>query len=236
MFLSLSFTAIAELLNEINFISVLFRVLLAMLSGGLIGFERGIKNRPAGFRTYIIVCLGSTLVMCTSQYIHQTYGHVDLARLGAQVISGIGFLGAGTIIVRKDRTVKGLTTAAGLWAVACIGLAIGIGFYSGAIVGTIAILITNTSLRNVDDKLLDRGYYVDYYAEFSDALYIPKFILLVTENKYKIINLSVVEGNSSEDNAAIMISLEYSPRISPEKMFETLNKANGLIKLEEIHT
>ncbi|NLZ72174.1 MAG: MgtC/SapB family protein [Clostridiaceae bacterium] len=223
-----------EMLRDINIISLLFRVILAMLSGGLIGFERGLKNRSAGFRTNILVCLGSTIVMCTSQYIHQYLGGIDLTRMGAQVISGIGFLGAGTIIVKKDRTVKGLTTAAGLWAVACIGLAIGIGFYSGAIIGTLSIFLTNTVLRLVDEKFIDRGNVVDYYVEFTDATHIPEFVLFVTEKNLKIINLSVIEGRTAEQKAAITISLDNSSRISQEKIFQTLNEANEVVYLEEI--
>lgn len=117
---------------------VLIRIILACLLGGLIGMERESVNRPAGFRTHILVCMGSTLVMLTGIFLfdnYKTLTNLDPARLGAQVISGIGFLGAGTIL-REGLTVKGLTTAASLWAVACIGLAIGSGFYLGAIVST----------------------------------------------------------------------------------------------------
>ncbi|MCT4564231.1 MAG: MgtC/SapB family protein [Maledivibacter sp.] len=117
---------------------VLIRIILACLLGGLIGMERESINRPAGFRTHILVCMGSTLVMLTGIFLFNNYKHLtnlDPGRLGAQVISGIGFLGAGTIL-REGLTVKGLTTAASLWAVACIGLAMGSGFYLGAIVST----------------------------------------------------------------------------------------------------
>lgn len=122
---------------------VLIRIILACLLGGLIGMERESVNRPAGFRTHILVCMGSTLVMLTGIFLFNNYRgltNLDPARLGAQVISGIGFLGAGTIL-REGLTVKGLTTAASLWAVACIGLAIGSGFYLGAIVATVFVFV-----------------------------------------------------------------------------------------------
>lgn len=122
---------------------VLIRIILACLLGGLIGMERESVNRPAGFRTHILVCMGSTLVMLTGIFLFNNYRgltNLDPARLGAQVISGIGFLGAGTIL-REGLTVKGLTTAASLWAVACIGLAIGSGFYLGAIVATFFVFV-----------------------------------------------------------------------------------------------
>lgn len=122
---------------------ILIRIILACLLGGLIGMERESVNRPAGFRTHILVCMGSTLVMLTGIFLFNNYRgltNLDPARLGAQVISGIGFLGAGTIL-REGLTVKGLTTAASLWAVACIGLAIGSGFYLGAIVATLFVFV-----------------------------------------------------------------------------------------------
>ena len=143
---------ISGYLGEVNFLSTFVRLALAMLCGGVLGMERGKKNRPAGFRTYMLVCVGATLVMLTNQYICMEYGTGDPARLGAQVISGIGFLGAGTIIVTGRNRVKGLTTAAGLWACACVGLAVGIGFYSGAIIGCTLILVVMSVLHRIDDR------------------------------------------------------------------------------------
>ena len=136
-----SVNGVIPYLREMNFVSVMFRLILAMVCGGMIGLERGRKRRPAGFRTYMLVCLGAALTMLLSQYefamvmgpwkgIAQELGmKTDVSRFGAQVINGIGFLGAGTILVTGRQEVKGLTTAAGLWASACMGLAIGAGFY-----------------------------------------------------------------------------------------------------------
>jgi putative Mg2+ transporter-C (MgtC) family protein len=110
-------------------IEILLRMVLAAALGGFIGYEREHLNRPAGFRTHILVCVGAALVMMTSQYLAYRYpgDTIDLSRLGAQVISGIGFLGAGTII-RDGFNVRGLTTAASLWAVSCVGIAVGSGY------------------------------------------------------------------------------------------------------------
>ena len=112
--------------------SIVIRLLAATLCGGLLGMERERKKRPAGLRTYILVCMGAALVIMTNIYITDLYGTGDPTRLAAQVVSGIGFLGAGTIIVTTRNRVRGLTTAAGLWASACMGIAIGAGFYIGA--------------------------------------------------------------------------------------------------------
>ncbi|MGD9156712.1 MAG: MgtC/SapB family protein [Bacillota bacterium] len=131
------------------------RLVLAVVLGGVIGYEREHTQRPAGFRTHIVVCVAAALVMEISDYIFQHYNafvNMDPARLGAQVISGIGFLGAGTII-RDGFNVKGLTTAASLWAVSCIGLAIGIGFCSGAVLATAMIYLTLLALKRFEHNI-----------------------------------------------------------------------------------
>lgn len=130
-------------------IEALFRLVLAGIFGGIIGFEREHSHRPAGFRTHILVAVGSALIMLTSGFMFVEFKgqtNFDPGRLGAQVISGIGFLGAGTIL-REGFSIKGLTTAASLWTVSCVGLATGIGYYEGAAIATLFILITLHLLR-----------------------------------------------------------------------------------------
>ncbi len=134
------------------------KLVLAVIFGGIIGLERGRKRRPAGFRTHILVCMGATMAMCISRYCIDILGvAVDVSRLGAQVINGIGFLGAGTIIVTKRQEVKGLTTAAGLWACACMGLAIGAGFFECAIVAFAAIILSTTLLDKIEKIITARS-------------------------------------------------------------------------------
>lgn len=139
--------------RELNIASVLLRLVLAMAFGGMIGLERGRKHRAAGFRTYMLVCLGSALTSILSQYLFVQLGtvwveiavttgkQVDVSRLGAKVYSGIGFLAAGTIIVTGRQEVKGMTTAAGLWASACMGIAIGAGFYECVIIAFVLMFL-----------------------------------------------------------------------------------------------
>ena len=136
---------IAVTLSEMNIVSTCARLGLALLLGGILGVERGRKRRPAGLRTYMIVCMASALVMMTGEYLFTTLNTGDPARMGAQVISGIGFLGAGTIII-TSKQVKGLTTAAGLWASACLGLAVGAGYYAGAIVCGVFLLVVFSTM------------------------------------------------------------------------------------------
>ncbi len=153
-----------------SFSFILFiRLILACILGGIIGYERESNNQPAGFRTYILVCVGSALVMCTSQWMFNIYHGlttVDPARLGAQVISGIGFLGAGTIM-RNGMNIRGLTTAASLWAVSCVGLAVGIGFYEGAVVTTILIYITLIILKKME-RHVKKSTYNTLYIEINN--------------------------------------------------------------------
>lgn len=140
-------------LHSINILSICLRLLLAVIIGGIIGLNRAKTNHAAGFRTHILVCMGAAIVMMTNQYMVEVLQYAtDPARLGAQVVTGVGFLGAGTIVMRgrnENKHIEGLTTAAGLWASACIGLAIGVGFYSAAVIGGIFLIITMTLLSKV---------------------------------------------------------------------------------------
>lgn len=135
-------------------LDICIRILLAMIIGGVIGWERENSNRPAGLRTHMLVAIGAAVVMLMGEISLERYADIttmDPTRLGAQVISGIGFLGAGTIM-REGLTVRGLTTAASLWAVACLGLAAGGGFYEAAIAGTIAIILTLTMFEYLENR------------------------------------------------------------------------------------
>jgi putative Mg2+ transporter-C (MgtC) family protein len=128
-----------------------FRIFVAVALGSIVGYEREHTNRPAGMRTHVLVCVGAAVVMITSQYIQDVLypdSNIDVTRLGAQVISGIGFLGVGTII-NEGIIVRGLTTAASLWVISCVGLAVGIGFYGGAILATVMIFIILEFLRKL---------------------------------------------------------------------------------------
>ena len=136
-----------------------FRILLAMMIGGVIGWERETSNRPAGLRTHMLVAIGSAVIMLMGELSLHRYEHIttmDPTRLGAQVISGIGFLGAGTIL-RDGVTIRGLTTAASVWSVACLGLAAGGGFYEAAVAGTVAILLTLTTFEYLEKRFRKRS-------------------------------------------------------------------------------
>ena len=141
-------------LLEPTMLTLCIRTLLALICAGVIGFERDAHGSAAGLRTHILVCIGAMIAMSTGVFT-ATYISGDASRIGAQVVSGIGFLGAGTIMVTKGH-IKGLTTAAGLWASACIGLAIGTGFYEAAIVGTAAVFFVERGLKDLSKKIMKK--------------------------------------------------------------------------------
>ncbi len=173
-------SAVSELLKGINLLSVSLRILLSVLCGGVIGAERGRAHQPAGMRTHMLVCLGAAIVMSTGQYMYETFGAGDPSRMGAQVISGIGFLGAGSIIISGKTRVRGLTTAAGLWTAASIGLALGIGFYSAGLIGTFVVYLIMTHFKKVEYRLLTEevccGIYLEFSREASIAFITQKLI------------------------------------------------------------
>ena len=174
----------------------LLRLSVALFCGGAIGLERGKKRRPAGFRTHMLVCIGAALAMLISQYLSMmettfwvslvspNAPKTDLSRLGAQVINGIGFLGAGTIMVRNHSRVTGLTTAAGLWTTACIGLAIGAGFYWVAILAFVVVLASFTLLFRLERESGIRN--VDaYYVELRDVSLVKSFYSRISGQIYE---------------------------------------------------
>ena len=159
-----------KMINDFNEISVIIRIILAMFLGGFIGIEREKSKRPAGFRTHILVCVGACLTALLGLFIWNQVGDItDPARISAQVISGIGFLGVGTILVKEHDHITGLTTAAGLWTTAAIGIACGYGFYSAALVGTLMVTVTSAILFKLERGTRRRNCLRSIYLEISDV-------------------------------------------------------------------
>lgn len=226
-------TEVIAYLREVNLISILLRFILACVTGGLIGVERESKRRPAGFRTHILVCLGAALVMCTNQYLTGLYD-TDPTRLGAQVISGIGFLGAGTILVTRQQ-VKGLTTAASLWASACMGLAIGCGFYEAAIIGFVLIIITNTQLYGIGKKIQERSTRMDFLVEFENAGRLGNFVEQMKVLDYKVDNVEILKDEERQsNNFSAIISLVASDKFSHNQTREIIMNIDGVVRAEEL--
>lgn len=216
---------VISVLTGFNVWSVLFRILLATVIGGCIGLERGHHGRAAGLRTHVLVCIGSAMAVMVGLYSVQTLGlSGDPLRVSAQVISGIGFLGAGTILTRGHSQVTGLTTAAGLWATACVGLAVGIGFYMGALVAAAVMMAAFTIFTRLerDIKLL---HFVTYYLELND---ISRVNDVFRELEKEGATLQVIRAKSGIDTH---IGLEVTAKTSTqtEQLMEKLNQLEYVV-------
>lgn len=223
-----------EFLRELNIYTIVGRTVLSLIIGGIIGLEREAKNQAAGFRTYMLVCLGATLVMMTNQYVSNEFSG-DPTRLGAQVISGIGFLGAGSIIVTKRSQIRGLTTAAGLWSAACIGIAIGIGFYEGALVGGIAILLVMSLLHKIDSLLMSNAKVFHIYTNFASIEALNQFVECCKEWDVKVVDLQFSKANApGEEGIAAMMILKRNAKGSHVELMQRISGVEGLRYIEEI--
>ena len=224
-----------EYLREVNTFSIIVRLTLAVIFSGIIGLERGRKKRPAGLRTHILVCVGATIVMITSQYITDVLCNTgDIARLGAQVISGIGFLGAGTIIIDGKNKVKGLTTAAGLWSCACMGLAIGIGFYEGAIITCIFLFGVVTGLHKLDLYFQGNSKVIDIYAEFADISSLSDFISNIKETGARVSDIEMKKSKESSGGVGVIMTLKLLEKCDHTEYLINLHKSRGIQFVEEI--
>lgn len=227
---------IQSTLMEFNTVSVIFRLTLAMICGGLIGINREQKHRPAGFRTHMLVCIGAALTMLISQYVSvELKQGTDLTRFGAQVINGIGFLGAGTIIVAGRQQVKGLTTAAGLWASACMGLAIGAGFYSAAILSCALILLTITLLSRLQEWIMASARNMNVYVEYTSTEQIGRIVSTIHEKNVKVHDVEINKSSPKEGlppNA--IFSVRLPKKYSHSDFLAALSACEGVTLVEEL--
>ena len=190
-------------IRDFNIISIVVRILIATALSAVMGYERGRRGRAAGLRTHILVCLGATLASMAGLYI-KTYidSSGDVSRIAAQVISGIGFLGAGTILVKNNSTITGLTTAACVWATGAIGICVGYGFYEAAILATIVTYLTIKFLDAVEHKASMFGKEFNFYVEFVDANRLNDTIFLFKEKGYYVENIELCETKTNNELGA----------------------------------
>lgn len=228
-------TEYMEYLREINLVSICVRIALSLVIGGILGMERVRKNRPTGFRTYMLVCLGSTLVMMTNQYVYQRFGASDLTRMGAQVISGIGFLGAGTIIVTGRQQIKGMMTAAGMWTSACCGLAIGIGFYEGAVAGGIVVFLILEFLERMDGVMRNHSPIMDVYLEFDGKKMFSTFLVSARENGFEVSNIQMNKNKHIKENElSVVLTLESREKRTHDEMLSVIHSIEGVNFVEKL--
>lgn len=216
---------------------IIFKLTLACILGGVIGLERESLNRPAGLRTYTLVCVGSALAMIVSLDMYFAYYHTvnaDPGRIAAQVVSGIGFLGAGTIM-REGATVRGLTTAAGLWVVACIGLAVGAGLYVPAIATTLLILFVLI-------------YFIKFERKFTGLREYKGLVLVVEDRPGQVgiigsilgemgVSIKNIQLNRMEKDDELEIELLVSlpGNVTIGEVMEELSGARGIKSVDRLN-
>jgi putative Mg2+ transporter-C (MgtC) family protein len=206
-----------------------------MILGGCLGMERELKNRPAGLRTYMLVCVGSCLIMLTNQYSYQVFQVGDPVRMGAQVVSGIGFLGAGTIVVTKHNQIKGLTTAAGLWASAGVGLALGIGFYEGAITAALGIYTIMTFLQRLDRRVHKRIRVIELYVELKKTVTLADFLQHIRDLDFKVDSIeNEPSGAVESDSRALLMTLKAKKPEDHVVLSERIKSIPGVVHIEEL--
>ena len=223
-------------LRQMTLLSVTVRLLCALLCGGIIGIEREYKRRPAGFRTHILICMGAAMTTLTSQFLYTSMGYyTDIARLGAQVIAGIGFIGAGTIIVTKQQRVKGLTTAAGLWACAIVGLAIGAGFLEGAVFVTVLILMAELFFVKLEYRLLNNAPDRIYYMEYSDKECLETILALFKKMDILVLNMEITRSEETEiHNASAIFYVRMKKQSTAEEIETRFHTLKGVHLFEEL--
>ena len=235
-----------DALREFNMPSVLLRLTLAVLCGGMIGVNREHKRRPAGFRTSMLVCLGSAMTGVLSQYLWVMMStqwaevsallekKIDVSRIGAKAIGGVGFLGAGTILITDQSEVKGLTTAAGLWASACLGVAIGAGFYEGALAGFTAIFLSIKVLPRIEEFLLSRSRNMNLYVELVSPERLRDFIALLKAMGIQIFDVELERKGQSGGGVSVVLYLHLPKSQSHTKLLANLSYSPDVRAIDEI--
>ena len=209
--------------RELNLYSLIIRIVLSLCIGGILGFDRGRKNRPAGFRTYMLVCLGSTLVMITNQYVFQVFKSGDPVRLGAQVVSGVGFLGAGTIILTGRNQVKGITTAAGIWTAACCGL-------------TIGIFIAMVSLQKLEVFVRKTSRAVELYIEYDNSMPLSDLFTYIRKNDLDIVEIDLAKNPSLMNICqSVTMTIKGKTKNSHSIILNLISQAPGVIYFMELY-
>lgn len=209
--------------GELSLPIVCLRLLLAIIFGGIVGFEREKNNRPAGFRTHILVCFGAAIVSMIEDQLRlnliQQYGsnglNLALGRMGAQVISGIGFLGAGSIMKDKGETIGGMTTAAGIWATGCVGLCIGWGFHNIAIIAILFMLIVMVSFKKIESKLIRKSRLISFEVKYELEEDISDVMLSCYEVfREKAIRISEIDKDLNNNIVVFTVSMKGRNNIS----------------------
>ncbi len=222
--------------RDMTMASVALRMVLAVICGGCVGLERTYRRHDAGFRTHILICLGACMTTLVGQYLSLTMGYyTDITRLGAQVIAGVGFIGAGAIVVTQREQVKGLTTAAGLWTSAIVGLALGCGFFEGGIYTTILIMITELLLTKLEYFIFRHSQEMNLYLEYQHGTDLETVLAMFRETGITVLSMEVTRSKSSESRyPGALFLLRLNKKVSPDGLILKLNKMEEIILAAEL--
>lgn len=223
--------------REMTFLGVAVRMITALICGGLIGIERELKRRPAGFRTHILICLGAATTILTNLYLYQAMHYfTDISRLGAQVVSGIGFIGAGTIIITKRQRVKGLTTAAGLWTAAIIGLVCGAGYIECALFATGMVLLAELLLIKLEYGYARKVKDVNLYIEYGHSATIEQVIRSMKERHFAMNGLEITRIADSDElhHYCAVITVQTNAKELSEGIAKDILALDDVITVEEL--
>lgn len=221
-----------DFIRSLTRLAIVLRVSIAVVCGGAIGIERETKHRAAGFRTHILICMGAAIAMLNSQYLYLVAGyHTDIARLGAQVIAGIGFIGAGAIIVTRQNRIRGLTTAAGLWCSAIIGLACGAGYVECALLATGIILFAELVLIKIEKVFVNSTGESRYYIEYAQAEDLRRCLAFITGGGVKISDLEIGRKEAAGPFTAVL-TLKPTAKAARNHVVEKAFDNNGISTVE----
>ena len=233
-------------LRELNIWSMMLRILLAMFMGGIVGMERGKKGRAAGFRTYMLVAVGAAMTIMLGQYLHimihtawadvtaEINGKTDVSRFGAKVTNGVGFLGAGTILVTGRQEVKGLTTAACLWASACMGLAIGAGFYECMLVGSILVIISMRLFPALEDYVIAHSKIMNISLEMDSLENLGNIIAKIKSEDIKLFDVEIDKDVQSHiTRFSVLMSVGLPKKRQHAEVLAMLSALAGVVAIEE---
>ena len=234
-------------LRELNLCSMTLRIVLAMFVGGFIGLDREQKRRPAGFRTYMLVALAAAVTQILSQYLNLMLDtpwqdsflivgrRTDVVRLGANIVSGVGFIGTGTILVTERQEVRGLTTASCLWASACMGLAIGAGFYECMLVGFILLVVIMKLLPLLEENVLSKSKNMNFYLEMDSIENLGKVISRIKGRDIVIydVELGKIERNG-EQFVKGLFNVHLPRKCSHAEILAQIASVDGIVAIDEI--
>ena len=212
---------------------VILRLVLALISGGILGYERSRKRIDAGFRTHILVCMSSCAIMITNVHTYWYYQTGDPVRMPAQVISGVGFLGAGCILVTGQHRIKGVTTAAGIWAAACLGLCIGAGDYMVAGIVLLMVILTMTVFRTFDEMIITRTRYMRLFMELSSVHAVTELMRYLQTRRIKVNDTEFLDKKNNE-YIAMVIDIELQKSSSVEETIAEFEQVEGVRFVSEI--